>query len=268
MWVIEWLTGLLLFPIEWFWNQYEKIKAQKCIWKLVAFFGVSLVGFCSLIYVLILGGVYVWANYRTQVLIGCGIISLYAYVRHKIKNKSIEQNIAPQNTSTNNESLYQKIGTRMKMVAKIMLFVNEKVATKLHCVVASREEEIIDTSYPYDIIGNVAFYVVRFEKEDIGEVIDENNLKLFIRILQAKLDHLTGSLQFRDMGFPTNCDSFGEPLTRICVDRIWDKGQYLYVLVTFDSPEYRDFLYQNAVAQGNNQISTTLPDANWDELNG
>ena len=203
---IKSILKFILFPIYWFWEKYNECKEEENFGKLILLFSVSLSGLILIVIALWWSVNYILTNCPEAIVIGGLIIWLYSYAKSKIFSNSTEPITAPQNNIANNETLYPKIGTRINLVTDIMLVVSQKVAPKLHCVVASTVDEIIDTAYRYDIVNNVIFFVIRLEKEDIGELIDENTLKLFIQILQAKLDHLTTSSHFRNKGFPTECD--------------------------------------------------------------
>ena len=90
MWFIEKLTAILTFPINWFWQSFEKYKETKSIWKIILLFVGSLSG------LVLLWGSLAWLiayliNYHIEwVVIGGVILWLYAYVKSKMDKKKAE----------------------------------------------------------------------------------------------------------------------------------------------------------------------------------
>ncbi len=268
IWLLGKLVNLLEIPVTWFWEGFEKYKAEKNVWKITQLLAGSLAGLLLIIGTFAVLGWYLY-NYHFGLLIMIvGIGCLYLYVKFKMDRKVVEPIMAPQTTIPNMDLLNRKAMERLDMMTEIIYLGYGAVASKIQCVVASDVSEIIDLTLRYDIIDGAIFYVYRFEKEDMGIRYDDNTIKEFTHRFQAKLNHMITSGKFRLMGYPIEVDIFGERLSEVCVEPFIDSGQYLYAWVAFDTAEYRDSQYRQNMQQTNNYVEPSLSAEAWDDYRG
>lgn len=260
------LIEILLFPVRWFWIKYNQCKEEGNIIKILFLFIISFSGIALIGVALIWSIVYLFTYYPEWVVFAGLVAWLYVYVKSKMFPNPVEPIMAPQIMEPNRELLLHKANVRLDMITNIMFACIKEVAPKIKCVSPDSESEIIDIDKRIDIEDNVVFYVFRFEKEDYHTTYDDNMLNNAVATVQYKLNHMISSSKFRLYGFPTECDAFNECLNGICIDDILDnQKQYLYAWVTFDTPEYKDFLYRENMKQSSNCIDTALPNASWDD---
>lgn len=209
---------------------------------------------------------YIYTYYPEGLIIGIIIIVLCICIKFKRPSSSVEPVMAPQVIEINQDKVRHKADARLKMITDIMFACIKEVASKIKCVSPEKDSEIIDINNQIEIEENVAFFIFRLEKEDYNTIYDDNVLNNVVTTIQYKLDHLTSSGKLRLYGFPTERDAFNERLNRICVDDVLDSyKQYLYVWVTFDTPEYSDYLNRENMKQSTNCIHTAPPNASWDD---
>ena len=88
MWFLEWLLGIITFPITWFWNSYKRLKETRDVKRLIIFFVLSLSGFA------ILAGALLWLilwliTFHIEVIVIISVVCwLFAYVKAKMDKPS------------------------------------------------------------------------------------------------------------------------------------------------------------------------------------
>lgn len=257
---LEKILSLLMFPIRWFWDTYEKYREERNILKIILLF------ICSLSGVAIIGFALLWlvtylVNYHaTLLVIGTLIIWLYVYVRSKmeVKEKPINQDV----TSTQ-DLMKQQAESGYPIMRSIIYQTLRSHADSIGGVIPRAIQEVELQETPYLLSHGICFYQFRLNKADIRMQYNDSDLRVFAEDLQTFITRKILAGDFPRLQTDVSMDCYGTINYVVNVDRIEDFGSYMVIQAVFTSPAYKAYLREielNKQAVTNNM---SVPDASW-----
>lgn len=264
MWFIEKLTAILTFPINCFWESFEKYKETKSVWKIILLFAGSLSG------LVLLGGSLAWLiayliNYHIEwVVIGGVILWLYAYVKSKMDKKKAES--AVQDVSTVNPAVTELQAQAEKgypIMRNIIYQTAKNVAPDIGAVVPRLLQEIEIPGGHYILAHNICFYQYKLDKADIRMQYQTADLLEFKALFQSVCARLIGAGNFPTLQMQNYMDAYGNWYDAVCIDVIEDVGNTFIIQAVFASPTYAEYLHQIQLNQQGADNNNAVPDASW-----
>lgn len=261
MWVLEWLWGIISFPIEWFWDYYKELQETRNIKKLVLLFIVSLSGF------LLLAGALIWSllwviNYHFEIVVIIGVIAwLFAYVKHKNDNKP-EKEVVDESSLELKE--LEERATKGYPIMRNILYQTlkgsaESLGGRIPRVLA--EIEVLEKHFV--ISNNIIFYQFKLEKEDIRTRYSSEEISEFKNILQNDIARKIENKDFPALSMEKIIDSNGNIYDAVYIDTMEDLDRYFLLQTAFYSPQYADYLRIKKMAKQEGQVMIEIPEASW-----
>lgn len=265
--ILEKIGELILFPINWFWNQLETYREKNSIGKIILLF------VCSFSGLLLIVGSLVWLmyyliNYHIEIIVIVGlIIWLYAYVKSK-NEKKVQLNTEVSNQQqqllvAENEQLVVNAEKGYTVMRNIIYQSLKEVADSIGGKVPRTINEIEAFESRYIITDNICFYQYKLYKDDIHIQYTFEDLVQFIEILRACVSRKIQSGHFPTFGTSTYLDADGCIWDGVIIDIIEDMGTYITIQAVFYSPEYVNMIKQIKLNQQIVNNSTAIPDATW-----
>lgn len=239
MWFVEWLVSILVFPVRWFWQEYQKLSEEKRVWKLILLFVGSLSGILLIGFALIWLGCYL-INYHLPLLVAIGLIFwLYAYVKSKIgeKEKSVTNSI--QRTQ---EQLKEQADRGYPIMRNIMYKTLRDEAGAIGGIMPRTLQEIEILETHHILSNNIIYYQFKLNKADINVYYSKNELDEFKRILQLALTRNIQAGLFPKLQVENVLDEYGNIFDTVCVDMIEDIDTYFVIQTVFMSQAYANIL--------------------------
>ena len=246
MWFLEWLLGIITFPITWFWNSYKRLKETRDVKRLIIFFVLSLSGFA------ILAGALLWLilwiiTFHIEVIVIISVVCwLFAYVKSKMDKPIEEQAVKAYPTMRN--IIYQTLKSCAENIGGIVPRVLADI-------------EVLESHYI--ISQNICFYQFRLEKTDIRSRYQKEEIAEFINILQNEIARKIENRDFPSLDTEKFMDSYGNIYDTVYIDVIEDMDRYFLIQPVFYSPRYAEYLRQKKMEEQERKTISNIPDADW-----
>ena len=261
MWFVEWLVSILVFPVRWFWQEYQKLSEEKCVWKLILLFAGSLSGILLIGFALIWMGCYL-INYHLPLLVTIGLIVwLYAYVKSKLDEKAQSATNSIQSTQ---EQLKEQADRGYPIMRNIMYKTLRDEAGAVGGILPRTLQEIEVLETHYIISNDIIYYQFKLNKADINMYYGKDDLEEFKRILQVAIMRKLQAGEFPRLQIDNVKDEYGNIFDAVSVDMIEDIDTYFIIQTVFMSQSYAAIL-RNKLMMGQNTGTTNIPDAEWKE---
>lgn len=258
-WIAKWLLSILIYPIKWFWKEYEEYKQENNFLMVVVLWGVSLTGMGTIGYCIYRLFQWLLVYHMDLIIIALAIIWLYSWV----KSKTETQNVCGETMALDAQELTEQANKAYPTVRNIMYQTLKTSAESIGGVIPRLLEEIEVLEQHYTISNNVCFYQFRLSKSDIRMRYDQNELKEFERILQNEISRKIKAGDFPTLGLQQFVDSFGNIYDAIYIDVIEDMDSCFLIQTVMYSPQYASHLRQKKMDQQGQHTDNCIPDAKW-----
>lgn len=246
------IKNILLFPVTWFWNQYQKCQEEKAIAKMIALFVFSLTGLVS-IAVLLVAMISFLINFFTEhsemLLIVLVIIWIYLYGKSKmIKNEEQNQQLLiqqKQDMTAQNEQALQGYPALANSMYQVLRGIAEEIDSRVPCMIA----EIEMPTEKYILRNNVCFYQFMAVKKDPMKLYEQDMLDEFKKTVQFCIHNKLHSGAFPSIVMEDYKDQYGNSYDGIMIDRVEDFGRYFQITAVYSSPEYADYVHNRNMMQ-------------------
>ena len=267
MFIFHWIWGILLFPIQWFWKQYEKYVESRSIGKIIILFLVSLTGLGLFAYALFWGISYL-VTYHTEALIVIGVIIwLYAYVRSKMKEKEDEKKRQQdtQNMAYMQEEqfLHEQANKGYPIIRNILYQTLKEIGGSIGGNQPRILNEIEMLECHYILSNKIIFYQFHLAKAEIKTHYDRDELQEFENILQTSISRKIQAGDFPTLGATTFQDEYGNIYDSVIIDIIEDGDSYLGIQAVFYSPLYAEYWRNKKMNAQNSNNFNSIPEATW-----
>lgn len=259
MWMVKWLLSMLVYPIKWFWKEYEKYKAENNVLMVVILWVVSLTGIGVIGYCMYRLFEWLLVYHMDIVIIALAIIWLYSWVKSKMGS-----NNAPVDTVSVEIQEVQEQANRIYPTVRNILYQTLKTsAENIGGVIPRVLEEIEVVERHYTISNNICFYQFRLSKADIRIRYEQNELREFERILQNDISRKIKAGDFPTLGLEQFIDAYGNVYDAVYIDVIEDIDSCFLIQAVMYSPQYAEYLRQKKMNQQNMSTDNSVPDARW-----
>lgn len=259
MWMLEWLLSILTYPISWFWQAYARYKEEKCVWKIIALFVVSLSGLAAIGFVVIWLLSWLLLYHFEVVLIGCFIVWLYSYIYSKLNEKPTQE----ETVDVGLQELQEQAAKVYPMMRNIMYQTLKGSAESIGGIIPRLLQEIEVLEGHYIITNGICFFQFRLSKVDIKIRYEAEELREFQRILQNDISRSIQAGKFPTLGIEQYLDNYGNVYDAIYIDVIEDLDNCFRIQAVLYSPAYADYLRKKRMNQQNQLADASAPDANW-----
>ena len=259
MWFLEWLLGIITFPITWFWNSYKRLKETRDVKRLIIFFVLSLSGFA------ILAGALLWLilwliTFHIEVIVIISVVCwLFAYVKAKMDKPSEEEPTISQELLELEEQAVKAYPTMRNIMYQTLKSCAENIGGIVPRVLA--DIEVLESHYV--ISQNICFYQFRLEKTDIRVRYQQEEIAEFMSILQAEINRKIQNKDFPTLAMEKFIDSYGNIYDAVYIDVIEDMDRNFLIQSVFYSPQYAEYLRQKKMVQQESKTVSNIPDAKW-----
>ncbi|MGP1433510.1 MAG: hypothetical protein ACTTKP_04445 [Catonella sp.] len=259
MWFLEWLLGIITFPITWFWNSYKRLKETRDVKRLIIFFVLSLSGFA------ILAGALLWLilwliTFHIEVIVIISVVCwLFAYVKAKMDKPTEEEPTISQELLELEEQAIKAYPTMRNIIYQTLKSCAENIGGIVPRVLA--DIEVLESHYV--ISQNICFYQFRLEKTDIRTRYQKEEITEFISILQAEINRKIQNKDFPTLAMEKFIDSYGNIYDAVYIDVIEDMDRNFLIQSVFYSPQYAEYLRQKKMVQQESKTVSNIPDAKW-----
>ena len=259
MWFLEWLLGIITFPITWFWNSYKRLKETRDVKRLIIFFVLSLSGFAILAVALL--WLILWLiTFHIEVIVIISVVCwLFAYVKAKMDKPSEEEPTISQELLELEEQAVKAYPTMRNIMYQTLKSCAENIGGIVPRVLA--DIEVLESHYV--ISQNICFYQFRLEKTDIRTRYQQEEITEFISILQAEINRKIQNKDFPTLAMEKFIDSYGNIYDAVYIDVIEDMDRYFLIQSVFYSPQYAEYLRQKKMVQQEGKTVSNIPDAKW-----
>lgn len=259
MWIVKWLLSMLVYPIKWFWKEYEKYKAENNVLMVVILWVVSLTGIGVIGYCMYRLFEWLLVYHMDIVIIVLAIVWLYSWVKSKLGS-----NNAPVDTVSVEIQEVQEQANRIYPTVRNILYQTLKTsAENIGGVIPRVLEEIEVVERHYTISNNICFYQFRLSKADIRIRYEQNELREFERILQNDISRKIKAGDFPTLGLEQFIDAYGNVYDAVYIDVIEDIDSCFLIQAVMYSPQYAEYLRQKKMNQQNMSTDNSVPDARW-----
>ena len=259
MWFLEWLLGIITFPITWFWNSYKRLKETRDVKRLIIFFILSLSGFA------ILAGALLWLilwliTFHIEVIVIISVVCwLFAYVKAKMDKPSEEEPTISQELLELEEQAVKAYPTMRNIMYQTLKSCAENIGGIVPRVLA--DIEVLESHYV--ISQNICFYQFRLEKTDIRVRYQQEEIAEFISIIQAEINRKIQNKDFPTLAMEKFIDSYGNIYDAVYIDVIEDMDRNFLIQSVFYSPQYAEYLRLKKMVQQESKTVSNIPDAKW-----
>ena len=259
MWFLEWLFGIVTFPITWFWNAYKQLKETKDIKRLIIFFVLSLSGFAMLAGALIWFILWLITFHIEMIVIISVVCWLFAYVKAKMDKPTEEEPTISQELLELEEQAVKAYPTMRNIIYQTLKSCAENIGGIVPRVLA--DIEVLESHYV--ISQNICFYQFRLEKTDIRTRYQKEEIAEFINILQNEIARKIENRDFPSLDTEKFMDSYGNIYDTVYIDVIEDMDRYFLIQPVFYSPRYAEYLRQKKMEEQERKTISNIPDADW-----
>ncbi len=260
----RWVKNIFLFPIIWFWEQYQKCKEDNAVGKMIVLFAFSLTG---LVVIGVALGILVdfIINKATEqpesILIITGVIWIYLYGRSKYL-KGEQQNAQmkeqqKQDLKVQNENA-QKGYPSIKLFMYVVL---KNQCDDIDCEKPLSSDEIQMPEEKYILKNNVCFYQFRLKKKD-RKLYDRETLDVFKHDIQYTIQTKLHSGENLTFDAQDIHDQYGNIFDAIVIDSIEDMGGFFQFSVVYASQIYAELVRNRQMMQNNDSAGELA--VSWD----
>lgn len=261
MWIAKWLLSMIIYPIKWFWKEYEKYKQENNVFMVVVLWIVSLTGVGVIGYCICRLFVWLLVYHMDIIMIALAIVWLYSWVKSKIES----DNVPMETVSVEMQDIAEQADRAYPTVRNIMYQTLKTSAESIGGVIPRLLEEIEVLEQHYTISNKICFYQFRLSKADIRTRYDKNELQEFERILQNDISRKIKAGDFPTLGMEQFVDSYGNIYDAIYIDVIEDIDSCFLIQTVIYSPQYAGYLRQKKMNQQGLQSDICIPEAKWDK---
>lgn len=261
MWFIKWLMSMLVYPIKWFWKEYEKYKAENNVFMVIVLWLVSLTGIGVIGYCMYRLLEWLLVYHIDIVIIALAIIWLYSWVKSKM---NIDTNtVSVETISVEEQELIEQANRAYPTVRNVIYQTLKTSAESIGGVIPRVLEEIEVSEHHYIISNNICFHQFRLAKADIRTRYGQNELREFERILQNDISRKIRVGDFPAFGTGEHTDEYGNVYDAVHIDVIEDVDSCLLIQAVMYSPQYANYLRQKKMNQQGITANSSIPDAQW-----
>ncbi len=263
----RWLKKLILFPIEWFWEQYQKCKEENAVGKMIGLFAFSLTGlavicisFAFLVSLLI--------NEATAhpqiILIIIGIIWIYLYGKSRYlkgeEQKSLMVEQQAQDLQVQNDNAMKGLPS----ITMFMFTILRNQSDVIDCIKPLTSAEIQMPEEKYILRNNICFYQFRLKKKEKNSY-DRATLEVFQKDIQYSIQTKLHSGENMTFDVKDIHDQYGNIFDAVVIDNIEDMGGYFQFSVVYASQIYAEFARNRQMMQMQNNDSAGDLSVSWDK---
>ena len=240
-WLMERIKNIILCPVNWFWEQYNKYKENENYLKIIGLFSISVGSLLSIVvalaYLLSIPVTYL-ISHPEWIFVGFLIYLLYSYgksqsIANQEHNKQQQVIIeeADQVALEDNASRgYEPICTFMFQVLRE---VAEEANLKLPALIGDIEMPV----NKYDVINGITYYYFVCYKKTI-ELLDDNEIEIMERQITSAISRKLKSQANSSMILESYKDENGTFYNGVCLDSVEDMGTYIKLTVVPMTPQY------------------------------
>lgn len=266
MWIIDKLISLMTFPVQWFWESYEKYKETKSVGKIILLFAGSLAG------LVLLGGTLIWCasyllSYHMEWVVAAGLVVwLYAYIKSKMDRKKAETEAQITGISGADPVLAEIQAQAEKgypIMRNIIFQTLKESAADIGGLVPRLLQEIEIPGMHYILANGIVFFQFQLNKADPRTQYQLADLSEFRALVQAVCSRLIHAGNFPTLGIQDYMDAYGNWHDAVCIDVIEDIGNVFIIQAVFITPAYTDYLHQIQLNRQDADTGGCVPDAMW-----
>lgn len=260
------LINIVMFPVNYFWERYQKCKKENAVWKMICLFAFSLTG----IAVILVGIAYaisiiiIKINERPEILfIVLGIVWLYLYGRSKsIKQEEQSKKTAEQLNRDKNE-LNANAVKGLPSITMFMFTIFRKQSDDIDCEKPLTSAEIQIPEEKFILRNGLCFYQFKLKKKCM-QAYDREALDVFKTSLQCAIQNKLHSGDALSFEAHDVLDQFGNIFDAIVIDNIEDLGGYFQFSVVYASQAYAEFARKKQLIKMQDKSSNEELTASWD----
>lgn len=261
MWLVKWLLSMLVYPIKWFWEEYDKYKTENNVFMVVVLWAVSLTGVGVIGYCMFRLFEWLLVFHMDIVIILFAIFWLYSFIKSKLDYN----NVPIETVSIEMQELIDQANRAYPTIRNIMYQTLKTSAESIGGIIPRLLEEIEVLEQHYTISNKICFFQFRLSKADIRIRYEQNELREFERILQNDISRKIKAGDFPTLGMEQFVDAYGNIYDAIYIDVIEDIDNCFLIQAVMYSPQYAEYLRQKKMNQQNQLADNSIPDAKWDK---
>lgn len=261
MGLIEKLLALLTFPVNWFWESFERYKDTKSVGKIILLFVGSLTG------LVLLGGTLIWCisyllQYHMEWVVVFGlVIWLYAYIKIRMDKQKAEAAQAVADPTL--VQMQEQAEKGYPIMRNIMFQTCKEAATDIGGLVPRLLQEIGVPGMHYMFTNSIVFYQFQLNKADLRTQYQSADLSEFRTLVQTACSRLIHAGNFPTLGIQDFMDAYGNWHDAVCIDALEDAGNVFIIQAVFTTPVYTEYLYQKQLNRQDSSTDGSVPDATW-----
>ena len=242
----DWFKNVIMFPVTWFWEQYQRCKEDKAIGKMILLFffsitGLSVIGFA--LFLLLNFLIAFSAKHPEAILIVGGIIWIYLYGKSRMAKNEEQKELVRIQQEQNEAALNEKALQGYASIVNVMYQVLRGTALDIDCQPPSMIAEIEMPEGKYILRNNICFYQFMIQKKDIARIYSQEVLDEFKKTLQFTLHQKLHSGAFPSIQLEDYRDQHGNSYDGIVIDQMEDFGRYFQMSVIYISPDYAEYAH-------------------------
>ena len=262
----RWLKNLILFPVTWFWEQYQKCREENAVGKMIGLFAFSLTGL-AVIGITLAFLVNLLINKATAypqiILIVIGIIWIYLYGRSRYLKGVQQKNLM---TEQQEQDLQAQKDNAMKGLPSMTMFMYAVLRSQsddIDCEKPITSSEIQMPEDKYILRNNMCFYQFKLKKKD-RKLYDQATLEVYKQDIQYSIQTKLHSGENLTFDAQDIHDQYGNIFDAIVLDSIEDMGGYFQFSVVYASQIYAEFVRNRQMMQMQNNDSAGDLSESWD----
>ncbi len=263
----RWFKNLILFPITWFWEQYQKCREENAVGKMIGLFVFSLTGL-AVIGIALAFLVNFLINKATAhpqiILIIIGIIWIYLYGKSRYLKGEEQKSLMVEQQE---QDLQVQNDNAMKGLPSITMFMFTVLRTQsddIDCIKPLTSAEIQMPEEKYILRNNICFYQFRLQKKEKNSY-DRATLEVFKKDMQYSIQTKLHSGENLTFDAQDIHDQYGNIFDAIVIDNIEDMGGYFQFSVVYASQIYAEFARNRQMMQMQNNDSAGDLSVSWDK---
>lgn len=238
---MERIKNIILCPVNWFWEQYNKYKENENYLKIIGLFSISVGSLLSIVvalaYLLSIPVTYL-ISHPEWIFVGSLIYLLYSYGKsqsianqeHNKQQQAIIEEADQLALEDNASRGYEPICT---LIFQVLREVAEEANLKLPALIGDIEMPV----NKYNVINGITYYYFVCHKKTI-ELLDENEIEIMERQIKSAISRKLKSQTNSSMILESYKDENGTFYDGVCLDAVEDMGTYIKLTVVPMTPQY------------------------------
>lgn len=246
MWLIETLINLFLYPIDWWWDMYEKYRKSKSTFKMILLFITSIMGLVVIFAGVLWLSTWLLSEHLDKLILGGLVVYAYSYVKSQ-RDKKADETKVKQEEEMRERELHKEMQMDEKAkrcyfsIRSIMFDTLKKCVKHIESEELHKPRDIDMTEDKYEIVNDIIFFKFRLSKEDKKKNYDDLELQSFADIIRRVLARKLHEGDDENFGTTFITDTYGNQFEKLNVDRLEDWGECFVVYVVAYTEGYAEY---------------------------